>query len=214
MSVNIADLRREYTFAGLRRAELDADPMAQFHKWFNQAIAAELIEPNAMTLATTDKQGMPAARIVLLKAVDHRGFIFFTNYESAKGQELAANPQAALLFFWHDLERQIRINGSITKVSREESAKYFNGRPRGSRLGAWASIQSTVVASRAELEARIEKMDEQYPGEEVPLPPYWGGYSVAPITMEFWQGRPNRLHDRFRYQAQPGGQWLIERLSP
>ncbi|MDB6019973.1 MAG: pyridoxamine-phosphate oxidase [Pedosphaera sp.] len=210
----IADLRREYTLAGLRRAELESDPMLQFHKWFRQALDAKLSEPNAMTLATADKTGQPSARIVLLKGADERGFIFFTNYESRKGHELAQNPHAALVFFWPELERQICIAGAISKVSREESATYFNSRPKGSRIAAWTSSQSEAIADRAVLEKRLEQLNAKHPGEEVPLPSYWGGYCVAPNRIEFWQGRPNRLHDRFCYYKQPNQSWLIERLSP
>jgi len=214
MNANLADLRRNYTLAGLRRADLEPEPLAQFHKWFSEALAANLVEPNAMTLASTDSNGLPAARIVLLKIADERGFVFFTNYESQKGRELAANPNVALLFYWAELERQVRISGTSTKVSREESARYFASRPRGSRLGAWASTQSEVVADRATLEERLRQVDAKYPGKDVPLPPHWGGYCVAPTHVEFWQGRPNRLHDRLRYHRTPDGAWEIERLSP
>src|SRR5579863_4649048 len=212
-AVAIADLRREYTLAGLRRADLDADPIAQFSKWFQQALNAKLTEPNAMTLATADKHGHPSARIVLLKNVDANGFTFFTNYESHKGHDLSANPHAALVMFWAELERQVCIAGKVTKVSREISAKYFSSRPKGSRLAAWASGQSEVIADRTVLEKRLEVLAAKHPGDDVPLPPYWGGYCVAPDTVEFWQGRPNRLHDRFLY-SRTGGEWKLERLSP
>jgi pyridoxamine 5'-phosphate oxidase len=211
---SIADLRREYTLAGLRRADLDADPIIQFEKWLQQALAANLTEPTAMTLATADREGRPSARIVLLKGVDGRGFTFFTNYESRKGGELTENPNAALVLFWAELERQVCIAGTVSKVSREESAKYFNSRPKGSRLAAWVSSQSEAIANREVLETRANELQAKYPGEEVPLPPYWGGYCLAPTRIEFWQGRPNRLHDRFQYLRQPDGQWKIERLSP
>jgi pyridoxamine 5'-phosphate oxidase len=211
---SIADLRREYTLAGLRRADLDADPIIQFEKWLQQALAANLTEPTAMTLATADREGRPSARIVLLKGVDGRGFTFFTNYESRKGGELTENPNAALVLFWVELERQVCIAGTVSKVSREESAKYFNSRPKGSRLAAWVSSQSEAIANREVLETRANELQAKYPGEEVPLPPYWGGYCLAPTRIEFWQGRPNRLHDRFQYLRQPDGQWKIERLSP
>ena len=210
----IADLRREYTLAGLRRAELLADPIAQFSKWLEQAIAANLPEPTAMTLATATKQGHPSTRIVLLKKVDEHGFTFFTNYESRKGREMAGNPHVSLTLYWPQLERQVCIIGTVSKVKRDESAKYFNSRPAGSRLAAWASIQSDVIADRPALEKKLAAVATKYPGEEIPLPPYWGGYCVAPREIEFWQGRPNRLHDRFMYRRQPDGEWLIERLSP
>jgi pyridoxamine 5'-phosphate oxidase len=210
---SIANLRREYTLAGLRRADLDADPIAQFTKWFQQALDGKLTEPNAMTLATADEHGHPSARIVLLKNVDANGFTFFTNYESHKGHDLAVNPHAALVIYWAELERQVCITGAVTRVSREISAKYFGSRPRGSRLAAWASGQSEVIADRATLEKRLETVAAKHPGDDVPLPPYWGGFCLAPNKVEFWQGRPNRLHDRFRY-SRSGGAWKLERLSP
>jgi pyridoxamine 5'-phosphate oxidase len=210
----IADLRREYTLAGLRRADLAADPMAQFSKWFQQAVDARGAEANAVTLATADKRGHPSARIVLLKNVDEHGFTFFTNYESRKGRELADNPRAALVCYWPELERQVCITGTVAKVSRAVSAKYFNSRPKGSRLAAWASSQGETIPNRAVLEQRLHKLAAKYPGKEVPLPPYWGGFCLAPDRIEFWQGRANRLHDRFQYLRQPGEEWLIERLSP
>ncbi|HEX3797725.1 MAG TPA: pyridoxamine 5'-phosphate oxidase [Verrucomicrobiae bacterium] len=210
----LADYRREYTLAGLRRADLDADPIAQFSRWFQQAVASAVPEPNAMTLATADADGRPSSRIVLLKNTDARGFIFYTNYDSRKGRELDANPNAALTFFWPQLERQVCIAGTVSKVSREESEHYFNSRPKGSRLSAWVSHQSEAVADRAALEKKLAELEAKYPGETVPLPPYWGGFCVTPTRVEFWQGRPNRLHDRFCYVRQPGQAWLIERLSP
>jgi pyridoxamine 5'-phosphate oxidase len=213
-NISIANLRKEYTLAGLRRIELETDPMVQFQKWFQQALAANLAEPNAMVLATADREGRPSARVMLLKAVDERGFTFFTNYESHKGRELAENPHAALTFFWPDLERQVRITGTVEKVSREESAAYFAQRPKGSRLAAWVSCQSQSIADQTVLEKKLEELTVKYPGEEVPVPPYWGGYLLAPATVEFWQGRPNRLHDRFQYRRQPDNRWAIERLSP
>ena len=233
----IADLRREYNLAGLRRADLDADPMVQFRKWFEQAAGAsaagrvrrffirlykalllvtgtEPTDINAATLATADQNGRPSARVVLLKGIDERGFIFFTNYESRKGQELAENPRAALVFYWADQERQVCVAGDVARLPREESAAYFKTRPKGSRLAAWASKQSDVLENRAALEACWKELEAKYPGEEVPLPPYWGGYVLAPIRIEFWQGRPSRLHDRFRYSKRADRTWLIERLSP
>src|SRR6266542_468049 len=212
--MSLADLRRDYSLAGLSEADLAADPFQQFEKWFQEAVAAEILEPNAMVLATVDPSGQPSTRVVLLKGVDPRGFKFFTNYESRKGRELAANPKASLTFPWTELERQICVTGRVSKVSREESEAYFKLRPRGSRLGAWASSQSQVIASRVLLETRLRELEARYPGDEIPLPPSWGGYVLAPAEIEFWQGRPSRLHDRLRYQRQPGGAWKIERLSP
>jgi pyridoxamine 5'-phosphate oxidase len=212
--MNLAALRREYTLAGLSEADLAADPVEQFQKWFRQAVEGGILEPNAMVLATVNKEGVPSTRVVLLKVVDQRGFAFFTNYESRKARELAENPHAALTFPWTELERQVTILGSVTKVSREESLEYFKLRPRGSRLGAWVSTQSTVIPGREYLEAKLGELEDKYPGEEVPLPPYWGGYLVVPDQIEFWQGRPNRLHDRLRYVRQADGGWRVERLSP
>jgi pyridoxamine 5'-phosphate oxidase len=209
----IAELRREYTLAGLRRTDLETDPIVQFDKWFQQAVAAGIREPNAMTLATADKQGRPSARIVLLKDVSERGFTFFTNYESRKGHELTANPYAGLVLFWPELERQVCISGSVSKVSRAESKKYFDSRPKGSRLAAWVSSQGETIADRSVLEKKLANLEEKHPGDDVPLPPYWGGFCLAPARIEFWQGRPNRLHDRFQYLKGPGG-WMLERLSP
>lgn len=212
--MNLADLRREYTKSGLRRADLHADPLVQFQLWFEQALNAQLIEPSAMTLATADAQGRPSARIVLLKAVDPRGFVFFTNYESRKGKELAENPNAALVCYWAELEREVLVAGSVTKVSREESAEYFCRRPRGSQLGAWVSKQSSIVESREFLEQRLQEVEAQFQNRDVELPPYWGGYVLNPTRIEFWQGRPNRLHDRFQYSREVDGSWRIDRLSP
>ena len=212
--MKLADLRREYTQGGLRRADLDPDPLGQFHQWFEQALKSELLEPSAMTLATADRAGRPSARIVLLKAADERGFTFFTNYESRKGAELAENPHAALVLYWAELEREILIAGAVTKVSREESEQYFALRPRGSQLGAWVSRQSSVVPDRAFLEARLAEQQARFADRTVEIPPYWGGYLLAPVRIEFWQGRPNRLHDRFQYTKQPDGSWHLDRLSP
>lgn len=210
---SIASLRREYTYAGLRRADLDPDPIKQFNQWFQQAIAAGIREPNAMALATADKQGRPSVRIVLLKEVSPKGFTFFTNYESRKGYELSENPYASLLLFWSELERQVCIAGSVSKVTRAESKKYFDSRPKGSRLAAWVSSQSETIADRSVLEKKLAALQAAHPGDEVPLPPYWGGFRVVPVRIEFWQGRPNRLHDRFQYLKEPRG-WKIDRLSP
>lgn len=212
--MNLADLRREYTKGGLRRAELDPNPLGQFHQWFDQALKSEMLEPSAMTLATADRAGRPSARIVLLKAADERGFTFFTNYESRKGAELAENPHAALVLYWAELEREILIAGAVTKVSRAESEQYFALRPRGSQLGAWVSRQSSAVPDHAFLEAGLAEQEARFAERAVELPPYWGGYVLAPVRIEFWQGRPNRLHDRFQYTKQADGSWRIDRLSP
>lgn len=212
--MSLSDLRREYSLAGLKESDLDPSPFRQFDKWFQQALAAELPEPNAMTLATSTLDGKPSARVVLLKGFDKSGFVFFTNYESQKGRELSENPHAALVFYWIELERQVRLSGRVSRVSVEESEEYFRSRPAGSQLGAWVSRQSQVVSGRKSLEDKLEELTQQYQTKPVPLPPYWGGYRLAPEMIEFWQGRPNRLHDRLRYTLQPGNSWLIERLSP
>jgi pyridoxamine-phosphate oxidase len=198
----------------LSEASVDPDPIKQFDRWFADAIAAGLKLPNAMTLATATPDAVPSARVVLLKDFDEQGFVFYTNYDSQKGRELEANPRAALCFYWSALDRQVRISGSVTKVTREESASYFHTRPVDSQLGAWASSQSAVIESREVLEEKMRQLVRQYEGGEVPLPPYWGGYRLAPEVIEFWQNRLSRLHDRLRYTRQPGGDWLIERLSP
>jgi pyridoxamine 5'-phosphate oxidase len=214
--MKIADIRREYTLAGLRRADLEANPIAQFQKWFEQATAAlaeKELDVNAATLATADKSGKPSARIILLKGVDERGFIFFTNYGSRKGRELSENPNAALNFFWPELERQICVAGVVEKISREESENYFRSRPRGSRLAAWASNQSDAVADRAALEKKWSELASKFP-DDVPLPPNWGGFVLRPERVEFWQGRPSRLHDRFQYARQENNSWKLERLAP
>jgi pyridoxamine 5'-phosphate oxidase len=212
----IADIRREYSLGGLRRADLDANPIAQFQKWFEQAtktLAPKNFDVNAATLATADKNGKPSARIILLKGLDERGFIFYTNYGSRKGHELSENPNAALTFYWPELERQICAAGLVEKISREESEKYFKSRPRGSQLAAWASNQSDVVKDRAALEAKWAEMEKKFPNE-VPLPPDWGGYVLKPERIEFWQGRPSRMHDRFQYTRQKNNSWKLERLAP
>jgi len=209
----LADLRKNYSLGSLDVTDVDPDPIRQFHTWFAQALDAKLPEPNAMTVATVDAEGRPAARILLIKGVDERGFVFFTNYESRKGRELAANPHASLLFHWIELERQVRIEGKVEKTSAAESDAYFASRPPGSRIGAWASAQSEVIASRAALEARERECREKY-GENPPRPPHWGGYRLAPDRIEFWQGRPSRLHDRIRYTRAGGSDWRIDRLSP
>ncbi len=212
--LDLAALRQDYVAHGLRRADLDPDPFKQFATWFGQAAAAQIPDVNAMALATAGADGAPAVRIVLLKGISEHGFVFYTNYGSEKGRHLEENPRAALNLFWEPLERQIRIDGQVEKTSREESEEYFHSRPIGSQLGAWASRQSEVIASREALEAQLARVTEQYGSGVVPLPPHWGGYVVVPRTIEFWQGRANRLHDRFRYTRQADGGWLIERLSP
>lgn len=212
----IANLRQNYTLAGLTEADVDSDPLKQFEIWFQQALNADLIEPNAMTLATATPEGKPTARIVLLKGVDQRGFIFYTNYESQKGQQLIANPYAALVFLWDKLERQIRIEGKVEKLDIEESAAYFHSRPKTSQLGAWASDQSRVIPDREVIEQKLADLKIQYSDEaiEVPLPDHWGGFRVIPNRLEFWQGRPSRLHDRLVYDLPTNGSWQITRLSP
>jgi pyridoxamine 5'-phosphate oxidase len=209
----VADLRRDYTLEALVEAHANPDPFGQFQHWFEAAVQAELPEPNAMTLATIDAEGFPAARIVLLKDFDPRGFVLFTNYNSHKGQELSQNPKAALVFLWAELERQVRIQGTVEKITSEESDSYFYSRPHNSRLGAWASNQSEVIPNREVLDRQLEALKAEYEGKEVPRPPHWGGFRVKPQTIEFWQGRTSRLHDRLRYRLTEGV-WAIDRLSP
>jgi pyridoxamine 5'-phosphate oxidase len=199
---------------GLLEADMHVNPFEQFRRWFDQATAAGFREPGAMTLATATAAGAPAARLVLLRGFDERGFVFHSNRSSRKGQEMAENPRAALVLYWDKLERQIRIEGRVETISDEESDAYFRTRPRGSQLSAWASSQSEVIPGRAGLEKEMEELAARYTGREVPRPPYWGGYRVVPQSIEFWQGRPDRLHDRLRYTHQPDGSWLLERLSP
>ena len=208
------ELRREYDSDGLRESDAAEDPFEQFELWFRQASDAKIDLPDAMTLATVSKDRLPSARIVLLRGFDKRGLVFYTDYQSQKGQELTENPNAALVFYWRELDRQIRVAGSVSTVSREESEKYIRSRPVGSQLAALASNQGEVIPNREELECRYKQLMETYRHKQIPLPPYWGGFRLLPDWFEFWQGRPNRLHDRLRYTHYPDGSWKIERLSP
>jgi pyridoxamine 5'-phosphate oxidase len=212
--MGFADFRKEYMQRGLHESEVDADPFRQFQRWFDEARVAAPIEPNAMALATVGDDGRPSLRMVLLKEMDERGFVFYTNYESRKGHELADTPWAALTFFWPEMERQIRIEGRVEPVSAEESDAYFHSRPVGSQLSASASHQSQVISGREALEERVAELSAQYQGREIPRPGNWGGFRVIPDAIEFWQGRPNRLHDRLRYRLLADGRWQIERLAP
>jgi pyridoxamine 5'-phosphate oxidase len=214
ISGEIAHLRREHKRPPLDPAGLDPDPFVQFGHWMKDALEAGITLPNAMTLSTAGADGVPSARTVLLKGFDERGFVFYSNYESRKGLELEANPNASIVFYWSPLERQASVVGGVTRVSSEESDQYFASRPLGSKLGAWASRQSRVIESRAELEHHLVELQERYAEGEVPRPPYWGGYRLAPTSFEFWQSRPNRMHDRFRYRRDESGGWVTERLSP
>ncbi|MDQ3145420.1 MAG: pyridoxamine 5'-phosphate oxidase [Actinomycetota bacterium] len=211
----LGQIRQEYPDAGLDEGDVDPDPVTQLRRWLDDAIAAEVPEPNAMTVATVDAEGRPSARTVLLKGLDQRGVVFFTNYASRKSRALEANPACALVLLWKPLQRQVCITGTATRLGREESATYFATRPRGARLGAWASEQSAVIASRGVLERRLAELEATW-GEhdEIPLPPFWGGFVVAPDAVELWQGRPDRLHDRLRYSRTATGAWGLERLSP
>ncbi len=212
---NIADLREDYRKADLEIKDVTSNPLEQFQIWFQQALQAELKEPNAMTLATATADGKPSARIVLLKGVDEQGFLFYTNYNSRKGQELAANPQAALVFAWLELEKQVRIEGTVERITPEASTAYFQRRPKGSQIGAWASPQSEVIPDRRILEENVQALQAKYTqSEQLPRPEHWGGYRLRPTVIEFWQGRSSRLHDRIRYSLQTDGSWHIERLAP
>lgn len=212
--MSLADLRRDYSLQPLDEGNVDPDPLRQFDRWFEQARAAELLEPNAMALATSTAEGVPSVRMVLLKGVDVRGFVFYTDYRSRKGEDLDANPRASLCFWWDVLQRQVRATGTVSRVSAEESAEYFRTRPHGSRIGAWASRQSSRLPSRAALEADVATLAARFPeGAEVPLPKHWGGFRVFPETIEFWQGRPSRLHDRILF-TRDGDIWRVSRLAP
>jgi len=210
----LADLRKEYALAGLAEKDLARDPFRQFEKWFQEAEASKLVEPNAMVLASATRDGRPSARAVLLKSVDGRGFVFFTNYESRKGRELDANPRASLVFPWFAFERQVIVEGPVAKVPREESESYFHSRPLASQLAAWASAQSSIIPGRKALEEAMKDLENKYAGRKVPVPPHWGGFRLAPETVEFWQGRRSRLHDRLRYRRGSDGSWTVERLAP
>ncbi|MFJ2888699.1 pyridoxamine 5'-phosphate oxidase [Streptomyces sp. NPDC087305] len=211
-----AAMRKQYRVAGLDEKELAGGPMEQFGRWFEEAVVKGLVyEPNAMVVSTADADGRPSSRTVLMKHYDDQGFVFYTNYDSRKARELGANPYVSLLFPWHPMARQVLVTGIARRTGRDETAAYFRTRPHGSQLGAWASTQSSVIPSRVELESSYEELAARYPeGEQVPVPPHWGGFRIAPQTVEFWQGRENRLHDRLRYTAQPSGSWHVERLSP
>ncbi len=209
----LAALRREYGDAGLDDPDLAPDPIAMFRRWLHDTVVAGLHEPNAVVVSSATPDGRPSSRLVLLKGVDERGFVFYTNYESRKGGELDANPLAALLFPWHDLQRQVRVEGTVTRVSEEESEDYFVSRPRASQLGAWASPQSDEVSSRDALQASYDEVEGRYEGRDIPLPPYWGGYRVSPDVLEFWQGRRGRMHDRLVYRREGEG-WSTVRLAP
>ncbi|MCA6462526.1 MAG: pyridoxamine 5'-phosphate oxidase [Chitinophagaceae bacterium] len=212
--MHIADIRKDYRLQTLDEAGVAADPIQQFGIWWQEALQSEIVEVNAMTLATANEQGVPSARIVLLKGYDERGFVFFSNYESKKAGDLQVNPMASLVFFWKELERQVRISGRVEKVTELESDQYFQSRPEGSRIGAWASPQSTVISSRQVIEEKVEALQASFAGKEIPRPLHWGGYRVVPSSIEFWQGRSSRLHDRIQYTLQSDDNWVIERLAP
>lgn len=210
----LENLRIDYQKHSLSENDIQKSPFEQFNIWFNEALSAEVLEPNAMTLATASKEGIPSARIVLLKGFDEKGFSFYTNYLSKKGKDLAKNPHASLVFFWPELQRQVRIDGKITKLSKEESEAYFNSRPFESRIGAISSPQSQVIPNRESIDVVYKNMVEKYQNKHVPKPAHWGGYLLSPLSIEFWQGRPSRLHDRMKYVLMEKGKWKIERLAP
>jgi pyridoxamine 5'-phosphate oxidase len=214
MSHSIADLRKEYSSRSLLETDIESSPIDQFKKWWTEAVNSQIDEVNAMTLATSSSDGMPSARIILLKGLNKNGFVFFTNYKSYKAMHLEENPKACLVFFWKELERQVRITGLVKKISEKESDEYFFSRPVGSQIGAWASDQSQVIESRQWLENRYLQLTEEFKQKELKRPPNWGGYVVTPVIIEFWQGRPSRLHDRIQYTLEEDGSWKIERLSP
>jgi pyridoxamine 5'-phosphate oxidase len=214
MTPSIADIRKEYASQSLLETDVAAGPVAQFDAWWQQALQSKVLEPNAMTLATASADGVPSARIVLLKGFSNEGFVFFTNYQSFKALHLHENPKACLVFFWPELERQVRITGLVKKVAATDSDAYFASRPEGSRIGAWASPQSRVVESREWLDEQFTEKRKTFSEQEIPRPPHWGGYVVQPVVVEFWQGRPSRLHDRIQYSMQEDGGWKVERLAP
>ncbi len=214
MNPSIADIRKTYAQAQLLETDTSSDPMEQFGKWWQQAVEAEILEVNAMTLATVTEEGMPDARIVLLKGMDGQGFHFYTNYQSRKGQQLEANPRAALVMFWKELERQVRIKGQIERLPEAESDAYFHSRPRESQLGAVSSPQSEIITNRSWLEERYRSVEASFEGREIVRPPHWGGYRLIPESIEFWQGRPGRMHDRLEYKKDPSGSWFRQRLAP
>ena len=210
----IADIRKEYMLHSFSESLADVDPFRQFANWWEDALRSQVEEVNAFTLATASLEGIPTARVVLLKGYDENGFVFFTNYESKKGRTLELNPHASMVFFWKELERQIRIQGTVTRLADTENDEYFFSRPIGSQLGAWASPQSRIIESREVIETNLRSMEEKFAATPITRPPHWGGYRVKPYLIEFWQGRPNRLHDRLQYNLQPTGHWILERLAP
>lgn len=214
MANSISQIRSDYSLRSLDASDVDPDPIVQFDRWWKEALESEIVEVNAMTLCTISPEGKPTGRIVLLKGFDERGFVFFTNYQSNKGKALSAHPDAALVFFWKELERQVRIEGTVTKLSSGESDDYFYSRPEGSRIGAWASPQSEVIPDRERIEKNVSSFQAKFGKEPIPRPPHWGGYLVKPSAIEFWQGRPSRLHDRIFYSQTPSGEWQISRLAP
>lgn len=214
MYKNIGEIRRDYSHKSLSEKDVDANAIRQFEKWWEEAVSSKIDEVNAMTLATASIDALPSARIVLLKEVNEKGFVFFTNYESYKAQQLAENPKACLVFFWKELERQVRITGLIEKITVKQSDDYFQSRPEASRIGAWASPQSRVIENRDWLDEKFNELVNKMEGTAIPRPPYWGGYIVKPVVIEFWQGRPSRLHDRIQYTLEENGKWKIERLAP